>query len=333
MPLFPPDLSTQVNFTTALVKGIHALANTQGLGVLSPLGGGASQAAANARAELFRTACLTHGTGVGTFSTAGEHLGADTANNAVLAAVPAATSEATCATLTEAIYTWSWTHAYDSGVHFRYDGVLGNSTISVDPPVTLADTITDLNDLLVNLLTHFNGGPVYGNQDIILPSGQLHVIAIDDAVVANANGDDLYVSAGNAQSPGGTGHGGNLILQGGRNPTVGINNFASLTLAGGVGTDGATATLSGGPGTGAGDDGGDAVVAGGITAGGGGIKGRAVLTGRGVVQTAPNGALVDGDLANGQLSFYLTEAGNVLNVKVKYSSGAVKTLTVPLPLS
>ena len=43
-----------------------------------------------------------------------------------------------------------------------------------------------------------------------------------------------------------------------------------------------------------------------------------------------NAAPPDEDLANGQISFYLDEAGNALKVRVKYSDGTLKTGTVNL---
>ena len=48
------------------------------------------------------------------------------------------------------------------------------------------------------------------------------------------------------------------------------------------------------------------------------------------IMGAPNSAIADADLANGQISFYLDQAGNTLTVKVKYSTGTVKTGTVAL---
>lgn len=45
---------------------------------------------------------------------------------------------------------------------------------------------------------------------------------------------------------------------------------------------------------------------------------------------ANNAAITDAELANGEMSFYISEAGNTLTVKVKYAGGTVKTGTVAL---
>jgi hypothetical protein len=45
---------------------------------------------------------------------------------------------------------------------------------------------------------------------------------------------------------------------------------------------------------------------------------------------ANNAAIASGDLANNEMSFYIDESGNTLTVKVKYSSGTVKTVSLAL---
>lgn len=61
-----------------------------------------------------------------------------------------------------------------------------------------------------------------------------------------------------------------------------------------------------------------------------GTGGRAGIAPHRALIGAPNTAIADADLVDGQISFYLDEGGNTLTVKVKYSTGTVKTGTVAL---
>lgn len=49
-----------------------------------------------------------------------------------------------------------------------------------------------------------------------------------------------------------------------------------------------------------------------------------------VIQRAINSAIADGDLSNNEMSFYINESTNHLMIKVKYSTGTVKTGSVNL---
>jgi hypothetical protein len=51
---------------------------------------------------------------------------------------------------------------------------------------------------------------------------------------------------------------------------------------------------------------------------------------RRTIMGAANSAIADADLVTNQMSFYLDQASNTLVVKVKYSTGTVKTGTVNL---
>jgi len=57
--------------------------------------------------------------------------------------------------------------------------------------------------------------------------------------------------------------------------------------------------------------------------------GRMKVTGRSY-QGTPNSAPNDADLNNGMISFYLDQANNALKVRVKYSTGTLKTATINL---
>lgn len=56
---------------------------------------------------------------------------------------------------------------------------------------------------------------------------------------------------------------------------------------------------------------------------------KALTTGH-LSTRAPTAAITDANLSNNEISFHLNEAGNLLTIKAKYSSGTVKTGTVAL---
>jgi hypothetical protein len=151
-------IQLKAKWELALINRVHMKIGQQGLDALVALAGGATQPQANARAEALRAALIAHMALVGTFNTDGEHLAADAANSATLAAIPAATTLGTCITLITGLQAADVAHANAAGVHFHDDATLLASTITVVPPVTLANCITDLNDLLVNMLAHLNRG-------------------------------------------------------------------------------------------------------------------------------------------------------------------------------
>jgi len=50
-----------------------------------------------------------------------------------------------------------------------------------------------------------------------------------------------------------------------------------------------------------------------------------------IYQNVPNGAPVDANLDLGAMSFYLNEAGNLLTIRIRYSTGAYHTVTIAIP--
>lgn len=137
---------------------VHLEADDEGLVALAALTGAETQNQANTRAEALRTAMLAHMAGVGTRFIDGEHKAADTGNAATLAAVPAATALPSCIVLVNALHAADNAHGGQAGVHFLNDSAESAATITVDPPVTLANCITDLNDLRQSFINHFNKG-------------------------------------------------------------------------------------------------------------------------------------------------------------------------------
>ncbi len=126
-------------------------------------GAGASTAgektAMYARANLLQTAAAAHGLGVGTRSVDGEHLAADTALVATLAAVPVASSLATGYTLATALGTFIDAHGDSTGVHFTNDTDPASGA-GYTPVVANTDNTLrlELNALRTALATHFASG-------------------------------------------------------------------------------------------------------------------------------------------------------------------------------
>lgn len=147
-------LQLKSKYQAALINGVHMMADT-GVAALVALAGGATQAAANAQANALKAAFAVHAASVGTATVDGAHLAADTGNAATLAAVADASDEATSITLVNALLVAYNTHGDQSGVHFHDDATLAAGTITTDPPTTLGEVITDLNDLLTLATDHF----------------------------------------------------------------------------------------------------------------------------------------------------------------------------------
>lgn len=140
--------------STSSLTSVHMLANAYPTTGLTALATGATQAQCNALANSLQAAIVAHMAGVGTPSVNGEHLAADTGNSATLAAIPVASSSATCITLINGLAAACVAHGTQSGVHFTNDSVLNGLTLTVAPPVTLANQITDLNQILAALNVH-----------------------------------------------------------------------------------------------------------------------------------------------------------------------------------
>jgi hypothetical protein len=154
----------------ALLDGIHQEIDLEGLTSLTALAGTETQAQTDTFLEALRTACLAHGAGVGTATVDGEHLAADTANNATLAAIPACNNTlARSIALVNGLHAWDVAHATSVGVHFHDDAAEAADTITTDPPTTLAHVRTDGNDVRQSLLNHFS----IGQPDTVADIGKL----------------------------------------------------------------------------------------------------------------------------------------------------------------
>ncbi len=118
----PERLRTFTKYLLAAYDRVHMDDDDEGLGDLTPLSGGASQADANARAEELRVAMLAHCESVGTPSVDGDHLAEDSINADVLSAIPTLTSLSdlpTCITLVNGLNTALLRHNTQPGVHFH----------------------------------------------------------------------------------------------------------------------------------------------------------------------------------------------------------------------
>lgn len=150
-------VDARLQYIAARAVGTHAAvdATNHGLLGLAVVAGGATQAVADTRANLLKTAMVAHMASVGSETAQGAHRAADTGNSATLAAVPAASTLGTSITLVNALLAAIAAHGNQAGVHFNNDPDAVAAAITTNPPTTLAHVITDLNDLLVAYNAHF----------------------------------------------------------------------------------------------------------------------------------------------------------------------------------
>jgi hypothetical protein len=177
---------------------------------------GVYSASLKTRGEALRTAMSAHMLGVGTALVDGEHLAADTALAATLNAIPAATTRATLITLINGLHTADVAHATSSGVHFHDDATEAADTITVNPPVTDANCMTDLNDLRQSFLNHFSAGSQDGYSAALaallggtpLATAKTLVRRDDSggAAFAYVNGVYLYTGSADPTAGGGVAH-------------------------------------------------------------------------------------------------------------------------------
>lgn len=115
----------------------------------------ALQADVNTAVNSLKAIAAVHAASVGTAATDGFHKAADGTAATTLAAIPAATNLATCITLITGLMAWLKAHGIQSGTHFSNDSTLAALALTVAPPVTLANCITDANDLAGFFAGHF----------------------------------------------------------------------------------------------------------------------------------------------------------------------------------
>jgi hypothetical protein len=155
-------LDIKTKYEEAQINRIHMEADAADLAsliALTVLGGAASQAQANARANALQALMGTnHMLGVGTILVDGEHLAADTALATTLLAIPLAVDIGTCQTLTQGLNTAIIGHGNSSGVHFHDDtGVNGSGFTPTNATAdTLAKQRVDLDQIRQAMLNHFS---------------------------------------------------------------------------------------------------------------------------------------------------------------------------------
>ncbi len=148
------DVLGRYGIAVSLQYNSHMKRDT-GLTALSPLAGGAIQSVADTRANLMKTYINAHLAEVGSPTVNGAHRNVDATNPIV--APDGDGVLAHLITLVNAIHACANAHGGQSGfVHFRNDDALTASTITTDPPTTLAQCVTDLNDLLTSWSAHIN---------------------------------------------------------------------------------------------------------------------------------------------------------------------------------
>jgi hypothetical protein len=157
-------LEIKTKYIYALTSCVHMAidADTPMLQALSPLSGGATQAAADARLNLLKTSLLEHCNDVGaSITTDGVHQNPDRSSDFLaLSSIPGASNLATCKTLIAGMRDAIIGHGYEtlySNWHFHDDTGFGGGGFALthNSPVTLGDCITDINDILTALISHY----------------------------------------------------------------------------------------------------------------------------------------------------------------------------------
>jgi len=151
----PARAERRINYLLALNAGAH-MNRDASLMLLSPLAADASQAEADARANVLKAAAVAHSTVVGNTEYDGYHKATGLTAATTLNAIADSSTLATCRTLTNGLLTWAGAHADASGVHFHDDTVLNAMSLTTATgSATLPQLAVDLNDLLAAFRLHF----------------------------------------------------------------------------------------------------------------------------------------------------------------------------------